>query len=141
MDQFGLTLLLLLQVDLERELEHKEALLAHCMKKEAEEVWRALLLPSGWWSHASVQHPLATYLQKSSTSSRRGLALQSGCQCPNHGSRTPQSIRLTKALSSERSGLASCVEIQRDETARGAQESVEAGGCWLLASALTLVDG
>lgn len=34
-----LVLLFLLQVDLERELEHKEALLAHCMKREAEEVW------------------------------------------------------------------------------------------------------
>lgn len=36
---FVLVLLFLLQVDLERELEHKEALLAHCMKREAEEVW------------------------------------------------------------------------------------------------------
>lgn len=70
-DRFGLTLLLLSQVDLERELEHKEALLAHCMKKEAEEVWQALVLPSDCWSHASVQYPLATYLQKSSTSSER----------------------------------------------------------------------
>ncbi|XP_027755484.1 dixin isoform X1 [Empidonax traillii] len=33
-----LTPLLPSQVDLERELEHKEALLAHCMKREAEEV-------------------------------------------------------------------------------------------------------
>jgi len=38
---FVLVLLFLLQVDLERELEHKEALLAHCMKREAEEVWEA----------------------------------------------------------------------------------------------------
>jgi len=41
--QFVLTLLLLSQVDLEWELEHKEALLAHCMKREAEEVWEALV--------------------------------------------------------------------------------------------------
>lgn len=27
-----------LQVDLERELEHKDVLLAHCMKREADEV-------------------------------------------------------------------------------------------------------
>lgn len=41
--QFVPTLLLPSQVDLERELEHKEALLAHCMKREAEEVWEALV--------------------------------------------------------------------------------------------------
>lgn len=117
-----LTLVLPSQVDLERELEHKEALLAHCMKREAEEVWEAFVYTSDCWSDISVQHPLATYLQKSSTSSQRGLALQSHCQCPNQGSQTPQSIQLTKALSSEHSGLASCVKILRDETVRGAQE-------------------
>lgn len=41
--QFVLTPLLPSQVDLEWELEHKEALLAHCMKREAEEVWEALV--------------------------------------------------------------------------------------------------
>ncbi|NWR42978.1 DIXC1 protein, partial [Regulus satrapa] len=35
--QLVVTPLLPPQVDLERELEHKEALLAHCMKREAEE--------------------------------------------------------------------------------------------------------
>lgn len=38
----ALTSLLSLQADLERELEHKEALLAQCMKREAEEVCGAL---------------------------------------------------------------------------------------------------
>lgn len=37
---------LLSQVDLERELEHKEALLARCMKREAEEVREALVYAS-----------------------------------------------------------------------------------------------
>jgi len=93
---------------------------------------------SDFWSDVSVQHPLATYLQKPPTTSQRGLALQSHCQCPNQDSQTPQSIQLTKALSSEHSGLAFCVKILGDETVRGAQNRVDAGDSWLLASALTL---
>lgn len=59
-----LVLLFLLQVDLERELEHKEALLAHCMKREAEEVWEAeaFVNISFCWTGVSVQHPLADCL-------------------------------------------------------------------------------
>ncbi|OXB70716.1 UNVERIFIED_CONTAM: hypothetical protein H355_005317, partial [Colinus virginianus] len=40
------------QVDLGWELEHKEALLAHCMKREAEEVWEAevLICTSDCWT-------------------------------------------------------------------------------------------
>lgn len=65
--QFVLILLLPSQVDLEQMLEHKHALLAHCMKREAEEVWEALVYTSDCWSDVSVQHSLVTYLQKSST--------------------------------------------------------------------------
>ncbi|KAF2985394.1 hypothetical protein EK904_004174 [Melospiza melodia maxima] len=60
-------------VDLERELEHKEALLAHCMKREAEEVREPCSTPG----LVFAQHPAGTCLQKPSPPSQRGRALLS----------------------------------------------------------------
>lgn len=64
MAQFVLILLLPSQIDLEQMREHKHALLAHCMQREAEEVWEALVYTLDCWSDVSVQHSPVTYLQK-----------------------------------------------------------------------------
>lgn len=114
---FVLVLLFLLQVDLEWELEHKEALLAHCMKREAEEVWEAeaLVDTSDCWTSICIQHSLAACLQKSYPS-QRGQAQYSLIDCAlSKAGLLPQSIHLTTALSSELSGIASSVKIIREQ--------------------------